>query len=62
VIIQIEPRGRCATATAEMLELMIAEQFGRRADPGHPEESVRRRVVATSVPYPKHRHVCGRAD
>ena len=28
-------------ATAEMLELMTAEQFGQRPDPGYPEELVR---------------------
>ena len=36
--------------TAEMVELMTAEQFGRRPDPGYPEELVRGRVVAMSVP------------
>jgi hypothetical protein len=33
-------------ATAETLELMTAEQFRLRPDPGHPEEPVRGRVVA----------------
>ena len=28
-------------ATAELLELMTAEEFGRRSDPGYPEELVR---------------------
>lgn len=35
-------------ATAEML--MTAEEFGRRPDPGHPEELVRGRIVAMSTP------------
>jgi hypothetical protein len=37
-------------ATAEMLELITAEWFGQRPDPGYPEELVRGRVVAMSVP------------
>ena len=49
-------------ATAEMLELMTAEQFGQRPDPGYPEELVRGRVVAMSVPDRRHGYVCGRAD
>jgi Uma2 family endonuclease len=49
-------------ATAEMLELITAEQFGQRPDPGYPEELVRGRVVAMSVPDRRHGYVCGRAD
>ena len=49
-------------ATAEMLELMTAEQFGQRPDPGYPEELVQGRVVAMSVPDRRHGYVCGRAD
>ena len=49
-------------ATAEMVELMTAEQFGRRPDPGYPEELVRGRVVAMSVPDRRHGYVCGKAD
>ena len=49
-------------ATAEMLELMTAEEFGRRPDPGYPEELVQGRVVAMSVPDRRHGYVCGRAD
>ncbi len=48
-------------ATAEMLELMTAEQFRQRPDPGYPEELVRGRVVAMSVPDRRHGYVCGRA-
>ena len=49
-------------ATAEMLELITAEQFGQRPDPGYPEEFVRKRIVAKSVPDRRHGYVCGRAD
>jgi Uma2 family endonuclease len=49
-------------ATAEMLELMTAEQFGQRPDPGYPEELVRGRVVAMSVPDRRHGYVCSKAD
>jgi Uma2 family endonuclease len=49
-------------ATAEMLELTTAEEFGQRPDPGYPEELVRGRIVAMSVPDRRHGYVCGRAD
>ena len=49
-------------ATAEMVELLTAEQFGQRPDPGYPEELVQGRVVAMSVPDRRHGYVCGRAD
>ncbi len=49
-------------ATAEMLELMTAEQFGQRPDPGHPEELVQGKIVGMSVPDRRHGYVCGRAD
>ncbi len=48
-------------ATAEMLELMTAEQFGQRPDPGYPEELVQGRIVAMSVPDRRHGYVCGQA-
>jgi Uma2 family endonuclease len=48
-------------ATAEMLELMTAEQFRLRPDPGYPEELVRGRIVAMSVRDRRHGYVCGRA-
>ena len=48
-------------ATAEIVELMTAEQFGQRPDPGYPEELVRGRIVAMSVPDRRHGYVCGRA-
>jgi len=49
-------------ATAEMLELMTAEEFGHRPDPGYPEELVQGRIVAMPVPDRKHGYICGRAD
>ena len=48
-------------ATAEMLELMTAEQFGQRPDPGYPEELVQGRIVAMPPPDRKHGYVCGQA-
>ncbi len=45
-------------ATAEMLDLMTAEEFGKRPDPGYPEELVRGRVVAMTVPDRRHGYVC----
>jgi Uma2 family endonuclease len=49
-------------ATAEMVELLTAEQFAQRPDPGYPEELVQGRVVAMPVPDRRHGYVCGRAD
>jgi Putative restriction endonuclease len=48
-------------ATAEMLELMTAEQFGKRPDPGYPEELLQGRVVSMPPPDRKHGLVCGQA-
>jgi Uma2 family endonuclease len=45
-------------ATAEALELMSAEEFGKRPDPGFPEELVRGRVVAMTVPDRRHGYLC----
>ena len=44
-------------ATAEML--MTAEEFGRRPDPGYPEELVRGRIIAMPPPDRRHGKVCG---
>jgi Uma2 family endonuclease len=49
-------------ATAEGLELMTAEQFGKRPNPGYPEELVRGRVIAKQQPDRKHGYVCSRVD
>jgi Uma2 family endonuclease len=48
-------------ATAEMLELMMAEEFAKRPDPGRPEDLVQGRVVAMPVPDRRHGYVCGTA-
>ena len=48
-------------ATAELLDLVTAEEFGKRPDPGYPEELVRGRIVAMSVPDRRHGYVCVRA-
>ena len=48
-------------ATAEVLEMMTADEFGRRPDPGYPEELVQGRVVAMSVPDRRQGYVCGTA-
>jgi Uma2 family endonuclease len=45
-------------ATAEMVKLMTAEEFGKRADPGRPEELIRGRIVAMPVPDRRHGYVC----
>jgi len=45
-------------ATTELPKLITAEQFGKRPDPGYPEELVRGRVVAMSVPDRRHGYVC----
>jgi Uma2 family endonuclease len=40
---------------------MTAEEFGRRPDPGHPEELVQGRVVPMPPPDRKHGYVCLKA-
>ncbi len=46
-------------ATAEAL--LTAEEFGRRPDPGYPEELVQGRIVAMPPPTPRHGQVCGQS-
>ena len=46
-----------ATATAPAL--LTAEEFGRRPDPGYPEELVRGRIVEMPPPKPRHGQICG---
>ncbi len=46
-------------STAEMT--MTASEFGRRPDPGHPEELVRGRIVAMPPPDRRHGKVCGQS-
>jgi Uma2 family endonuclease len=43
-------------ATAEAL--LTAEEFGRRTDPGYPEELVQGRIIAMPPPQPRHGQVC----
>jgi Uma2 family endonuclease len=38
--------------------LMTAEEFGRRADPGHPEELARGRIVRIPIPDQRHSYFC----
>ena len=38
--------------------LLTAEEFGRRPDPGHPEELVRGRIVAMPPPQARHGFSC----
>ena len=47
-------------ATVEAL--MTAEEFGRRPDPGHPEELVQGRIVNHLLPDRRHGYVCGQAS
>jgi Uma2 family endonuclease len=49
-------------ATGGMLELMTSEDFGKRPDPGYPEELVRGRLVAMSVPDRRHGYDCGKTN
>ena len=46
-------------ATAEAL--MSAEEFGRRPDPGHPEELVQGRVIDMPPADRRHGQICGQA-
>jgi Uma2 family endonuclease len=46
-------------ATAEAL--ITAKEFGRRPDPGYPEELVRGRIVAMPPPDRRHGKVCGQS-
>ena len=46
-------------ATAEAL--YTAEEYGRRPDPGYPEELVRGRIVRMAQPNRRHGQVCGQA-
>src|SRR5262245_27548909 len=57
-IIASETEGRKLMASAETLELMSAEEFGKRPDPGFPEELFRGRVVAMPVPDRRHGYLC----
>ena len=43
------------------LPLLTAEEFGRKPDPGYPEELVQGRIIAMPPPTPRHGQVCGQA-
>jgi Uma2 family endonuclease len=45
-------------ATATLAELMTAEEFEKRPDPGYPEELVKGRVVSIPQPDRRHGYVC----
>jgi Uma2 family endonuclease len=47
-----------STAMAAAPILMTAEEFGRRPDPGHPEELVRGRIVPLTYPDRRHGQIC----
>jgi len=42
--------------------VLTAEEFGRRPDPGYPEELVRGRIVSMSPPSPRHGQICSKVD
>jgi Uma2 family endonuclease len=48
-------------ATAERPKLMTAEEFGKRPDPGYPEELVRGRIVPGKYADLRHGWVCSQA-
>jgi Uma2 family endonuclease len=41
------------------LPLLTAEEFGRKPDPGYPEELVQGRIISMPPPTPRHGQVCG---
>jgi Uma2 family endonuclease len=47
-----------ATAT----DLLTAEQFGTRPDPGYPEELIQGRIVTMPPPTPRHGQICSKVD
>ncbi len=50
-----------ASASMTNPALMTAEEFGRRPDPGYPEELVRGRIVPMPQPNRRHGQVCYKA-
>jgi Uma2 family endonuclease len=47
---------------ATVTELLTAAEFGRRPDPGYPEELVQGRIVTMPPPTPRHGQVCSKAN
>lgn len=50
-----------STAAIAIEPLLTADEFGRRPDPGYPEELIRGRIVAMPMPKPRHGEICGQA-
>jgi Uma2 family endonuclease len=50
-----------STASLTSPNLLTAEQFAARPDPGFPEELVRGRIVPMPMPKPRHGQICGQA-
>jgi Uma2 family endonuclease len=50
-----------ATASVTTLDLLTAEEYAQRPDPGYPEELVRGRIVPMPQPKPRHGEICSRA-
>jgi Uma2 family endonuclease len=44
---------------ATALDLLTAEEFGSRPDPGYPEELIQGRIVMMLPPAPRHGQICG---
>ena len=42
--------------------VLTAEEFGRRPDPGYPEELVRGRIVSMPPPNRRHGQICSKVD
>ena len=47
---------------ATALDLLTAEEFGSRPDPGYPEELIQGRIVTMPPHTPRHGQICGKAD
>ena len=54
------PRSPGGTTMATAEALLTAEEFGRRPDPGYPEELVQGRIIAMPPPQPRHGQVCAK--
>ena len=47
---------------ATALDLLTAQEFGSRPDPGYPEELVQGRIVTMPPPTPRHGQICSKVD
>lgn len=50
------------SSAAQSQPLLTAEEFGKRPDPGYPEELVRGRIVAMPAARPRHGEICTQAS